>query len=414
MDLSGKRLLVLGGTISTYDVVKTARKLGAYVLVTDYLETGAAKEIADETAMVSTNDMEGLERLILSKGIDGVFTGASEFNIRNMIQICERMDLPVYITMEQWDICSNKNAFKRLCESQGVPVVREYHLTEELLEEDIEKICYPVIVKPVDSYSGHGISVCRDSGQLKEGYRKALACSNSHEVIVEQYMQGENVELYYIVQDGKVMLSAIADRYTDKNQNGSPIPTAFYHPSRHADLYLSKRNAQVCRMFEKFGLKNGTFFIESFLEEGEFYFYEMGLRLNATMEYCFVDHYNKVNVLEMMITYALTGKMKEESVEHTLDPKFAGAACEIVPILREGTIHRICGMQEILSLQEVIHCIQFYKENEKVRNPGTLDQSFARLHLVGKDRTDLDNTIRKIYSLLRVEDRQGKNMVIQL
>lgn len=34
LELEGKRLLVLGGTVSTYDVVSHAKELGAYVIVT--------------------------------------------------------------------------------------------------------------------------------------------------------------------------------------------------------------------------------------------------------------------------------------------------------------------------------------------------------------------------------------------
>ena len=113
-DLLGKKLLVLGGTLSTYDVVRTAKEMGIYVVVTDYLKDGISKQEADETAYVSTNDMEKLEKLIEDKGISGVFTGASEFNIRNMIMLCSRTGLPCYLNLEQWDTFSNKRKFKEI------------------------------------------------------------------------------------------------------------------------------------------------------------------------------------------------------------------------------------------------------------------------------------------------------------
>ena len=57
LELEGKRLLVLGGTVSTYDVVSHAKELGAYVIVTDYLDGGVSKEIADESYTISTSDL---------------------------------------------------------------------------------------------------------------------------------------------------------------------------------------------------------------------------------------------------------------------------------------------------------------------------------------------------------------------
>ena len=58
-----KRLLILGGTSASLDLVKNARKLGLYTIVTDNNTTGVAKEIADETAMVSTADIDALVEL---------------------------------------------------------------------------------------------------------------------------------------------------------------------------------------------------------------------------------------------------------------------------------------------------------------------------------------------------------------
>ena len=58
MNMAGKRLLMLGGTVSTYDFVKMAQEMGVYTIVTDNNpEPGPAKQIADEIAMVSTDDM---------------------------------------------------------------------------------------------------------------------------------------------------------------------------------------------------------------------------------------------------------------------------------------------------------------------------------------------------------------------
>ena len=63
-NLSGKKLLVLGGTSASLDLVKLAQSLGIYVIVTDEASTEhrVSKQIADEVAMISTDDMEGLAK----------------------------------------------------------------------------------------------------------------------------------------------------------------------------------------------------------------------------------------------------------------------------------------------------------------------------------------------------------------
>lgn len=409
-ELAGKRLLVLGGTIATYDVVKTAQKMGAYVIVADYFENGITKDIADETALVSTNDISGLAKLIKTKNVDGVFTGASEFNIQNMINLCTYINLPVYATLEQWNICSDKSRFKEMCRANGVPVVPEYRVPEgEVTWRDIE---YPLIVKPVDSFSGHGISICNDKRELTIGIEKAKYWSKSGKVILEKFMQGSNVEVYYLVQNGNPMLIAAADRYTNKEQNGSPVPVAFYHPSKWINIYLEKVDPAVRRMFENLQIKNGVFFMESFVENGKFMFYEMGLRLNATMEYHFVDYFNHFNPLKMMISYALTGSMGKE-VQSQNKPVFSGRGCEVALLLKPGRIEKIIGVDEVRSWTETIHMIQFYYEGNVIEETGSLDQNFARIKLVAENESILKQLIQKLYNTISVLDNNRREMLIK-
>ena len=101
----GKRLLELGTNVSSVDIVRYAKSEGAYVIVTDYLDAAhsAAKHYADECAMVSTQDIDGLCELAKAKNIDAVFCGASEMNILAAKQVADRLGFPFYFTPEQWE-----------------------------------------------------------------------------------------------------------------------------------------------------------------------------------------------------------------------------------------------------------------------------------------------------------------------
>ena len=48
MSVSGKKLLILGGTSASLDLVKNAKEMGVYTIVVDDREGGVAKKIADE------------------------------------------------------------------------------------------------------------------------------------------------------------------------------------------------------------------------------------------------------------------------------------------------------------------------------------------------------------------------------
>ncbi|WP_241147480.1 ATP-grasp domain-containing protein [Massilimicrobiota sp. An134] len=409
---NNKNILILGGTLSTLDVVKTAKKMRLKVTITDNLEGGVSKQYADEIINYSTDDYTNISKYIKENHIDGVFTGASEFNIKNMINICNQNNLPVYCNMMQWDTCSNKSRFKQLCKEYGVNTVPEYFIDSHDCSH-ISDEYFPLIIKPVDSYSGHGISICRNRNELNAGIKKALDNSKSKQIILEKYMQCDNVEVYYIVQDGHVELMTLSDRITRNDLNGSPIPTFFYHPSKHKDVYLQTTNEKVCKMFEKFGLENGVFFMESFFDGKDFYFYEMGYRLNATMEYKFVEYFNGFSPLEYMIQYAIEGKFGNQKIKD-VNKNFKGYACEIAPILKSGIIKNIIGLEDILKDKEVIHITQFYHIGDHIKTEGTLDQNFARIQIVSSTEEELHKKIDKIISQLHVIDENGNDLLLPL
>ncbi|MGI6122417.1 MAG: hypothetical protein ACOYH0_09065 [Saccharofermentanales bacterium] len=187
MTIEGKRLLILGGTSSSLDLVGLAKSMGVYTIVTDEKEKDVrvAKQLSDDHAMVSTADIDGLVELVKEKMIDGVFCGPSEFNIRNMIKLCEVSDLTCYTTMDQWNRCANKDEFAESCQKYCIDVPQKFYIHENMTDEELEAIDYPIIIKPVDSCSSIGISVCREKGEVSDAYQKAMDASICKRIIAE-------------------------------------------------------------------------------------------------------------------------------------------------------------------------------------------------------------------------------------
>ncbi len=190
-ELRGKSLLLLGSSTLSVDIVDYAKAQGVYTIVTDYLDSSPAKEIADESLNISTADVNTLVDLVNTRNIDAVFAGVSEFNIEKALMVCDQTGLPFYANKKQWDIATNKDKFKRVCREHGVPVVEEFSINNSFKQEDLSKIKYPVIIKPVDSSSSRGIYICKDEKDLKINYEKSLAFSKSKTILIERYMTCE-------------------------------------------------------------------------------------------------------------------------------------------------------------------------------------------------------------------------------
>jgi biotin carboxylase len=414
-----KTLLVLGGTAASLDIVKIAREIGVYTIVTDDRQDGAAKPYADEVVQISTTDHYGLVDFIRERGINGVFSGPSEFNLKNCMQVCELAGLPFYFTQEQWNICTNKESFKKLCQQFDVPSVPGYEIYEEFDQADLSGIQYPVIVKPVDGSSSKGISVCENEQELRKAHPVALAFSKAKRVLVERFIDNGGVGLSarYIICDGEYFLSLVGDRYVvDAKTRQSLIGAAAFFPSKYTDQYIRDIDANVQRMFKSIGIENGTLFMQALVENDKIFFHEMGLRLSGGLTYKMTDSLIGVNDVKMMISYALGEKMctneETERISPYLNGKYAGSLS--IP-LKTGIIGCIRGVEEIRNFTGVEDFTCYYQEGSEITQPmiGTLLQLFGRIKMTVDSKAELVSLIERIHSTLFVRNQSGKDMIFK-
>lgn len=421
MALEGKKLLVLGGTSASYDLVKIAKSMGIYVIVTDNsTQTSLTKNLADEIVSISTADICGLVDFVKKNNIDGAFCGPSEFNIGNLVKLCKEANLPCYCTPEQWALCSNKKTFKEYCIKNDVPTAQEYTIksfTDEISDKNVE---YPVIVKPVDGCSSKGISICHNRKEVLKAYNLALAASACKHVIIEQYIGngGSIFSFRYILDNGKYYPYLAFDTYiVDPIERKYLISAFTYFPSRHIDTFKNTLDANVRRMFADMGLKNGVAFIQAIPYKGKIYCHEMGYRLSGGMIYKITKSLMGINDMEMMIRFALGEPIiSDEEVQRIKTINSNKSIAQLMIPLNCGTIMSIEGLDEIRSLEGVDDFLQYYNVGDTIekKHLGTLAQHFGRFTLSAQTQDSIINLVNRIQCLLKIVDTEGNNMYTML
>lgn len=416
MSQTKKKLLVLGGTSASYDLVCNAKKMGIYTIVTDDNETGVSKAIADETAKISTVDLDALKALIEEKKVDGVFCGPSEFNLRNVIQLCEMAGLPCYTTMEVWDRCANKDVFKSYCRKYGVDCTPEYDIDLNTPKNELEKLDYPIIIKPVDGCSSAGISVCQNADDIPTALEKAYAASKSKKIIAEKYIEndGELFSVRYMLRDGEAFPYFLMDTYVADPIHRTSLISAYTHaPSKYAEYYLKNMDADVRRMLKGMGLRNGTAFIQSLPYKGKIYFHEMGYRLSGGMIFKLTEPLTHVHDMNMMLRYAVGGESITETEAAAIDLSCGGKiGGQLMMPLCTGTIGKIEGVEKIKEHPAVVDYLQYYHEGDTIeqRVIGTLGQHFGRITFIVNSEEEERNIIRYFQEMIRIYDIEGNRM----
>lgn len=416
MDLKDKKLLLMGGGAYVKGIKKYADEKGFYMVAVGSSANTPIRDIADEFYQIDTQNVDEITKLVKEKGIDGIFVGSSEVNIAPAITVSERTGCNFYSDRKQWDIISDKAEFKKLARQYGVPVTEEYKVTEEFLREDLDKIKYPVIVKPVDSSGARGMNACYNEEELKKYYLEALKWSKSKKIIVEELIEGgKEVFFHYTIQNGEFSLSMGFSKFKviSKERDYVSLPIFHMYPSSHIDIYIEKVDKAARKMFSEIGLKNGIVMLQGFDIDGEFKFFESGFRMGGEQMYVFTEHQNGLNSLEMMINYALTGQMADFKVSEKDNARFKWPCCNYYIPLKAGIITKVEGLDEVEKMESVLNITKMFEIGDEIFDTNALERVCMRLHVYGKTAQELAESLVRISSTLRILDQNGNEMQIE-
>ena len=410
-NLKGKRLLILGGMRISCEIVRTARKMGVYTLVADYnkIEDSPGKQIADEAIDLSVIDVDAVVNYVKNNNIDGVFVGFNDMLLPYYAEICEKAGLPCYGTKEQFDTLIAKDQYKALCRQFGVPTIPEYSI-------DDENIKYPVLVKPADSSGSRGITICHNRQELEAAVEVGKKASKTGKVLIERYMDGREVTVFWTFQNGNYYLSALANRHVKHNQGNDviPLPVGYTFPSVFLPKYQQEVEENCKQMFRHLGIKDGMMFMQCKVEDGTCYLYDLGFRPTGSLEYKILKRVCGYDPLEMMIRHALTGKMGEKDIVEKVNPMFDAPAFNVSCSCAPGTIKEIRGVEEVKGFPEVEDVVIAHYPGEIITEKmrGLLAQITVRVLGSVEKREGLLPVMQRINDTIHIVGEEGEELLL--
>lgn len=413
-EFEGKKLLVLGGIKTECDIVKKAQEMGAYVVVADFNPNCPAKEIADKTVAISATDVDAIVQLCKDEKIDGITTGFVDILMAPCYEACKRLGLPYYATSKMLTMATNKVDFKETCEQFGVPVPKTYVLGGEIPEDILREITYPVFVKPLDASGSRGAGCCNNEEELIKQFTEAVSYSASGNAIVEDYITGTEFLLDYVGVNGEFRLLSMFDRYMSPGR-GTAInySNVCLSPSKHIEQYYEEANPKILKMFKELGFTDGLIFLQGHTDGKRITFYEMGCRLGGSF-FNLEQAVLGLNPVEMIVRYALTGKMLssiDEVREHSADfPKVAMVA----NYLLEGedeTVARIDGVEEVKALDTYAALIQQRDVGCHIKKDTIVDKPVLSFYMVADNLDKAKETLAYMNEKIQVVNAEGKSLL---
>ena len=411
-----KKLLILGGNAETVPLVETANKMGVKTIVSSSNPESMAKACASVKYDLDATDIGAMVALAREENVSGVLPGMDDIFVPAYCKVCDVLSLPCYANSEIIEVFGYKDCFKATCERYGIHSVPEYYLDASLNPRDLARIHYPVMVKPVDCYSGIGMTECNSEEELKPAVEKAVWASKSGRFIVEKLMRSADVGLYYTFKDGECSLSCIYDRYTDdSNHKAGRVALGNIYPSKYIENYYSRMHDNALRLFKAMGIKNGVLLVQAFHEGEEFYVYDTGFRLQSEASNLLIEHFCRYDQRELLIHYALTGSEGDIHLPEVDDARLGGQyAASVWFLLQEGTVGEIEGLDQLQKDPCVVASVQRLYVGDEILPGwiGTEQQVMLRLFLASPTKKGLHDVILKYQNAIKVRDTAGKNMLV--
>ena len=407
--LKGKKLLVLGAYSAEIEIVNAAKELGVYTITTDNHENwneAPAKYVSNEALNISWSDITTLKDYCETKKVDGVLSGFSENRVLQGERLSRAIDKPFYANGADLETIFDKLKFKKACVEAGIVVPRQYSIGDS--------VHFPVIVKPADNGGSRGITICYNQNDLSQAYKKALQYSYSKTILIEEYINADDVMVFFTVHNGKSEVSAMCDRIMCRfDEKITQLPVGYMYPSKHLDTFVTYNQEKFQRLIRNLGVKNGLIAFQSFVRGNDVIPFDPTYRLDGTTSYHITEKCTSMNSLKMLISYSLTGSMGDDEYIKSHENPYFNKYCFQLPILlKKGIINRIEGLDGIMEMEDVILVRQSLFVGDELDKAADFSQMLCRIHLVADSLQNIIADISKIFAGIKVYGKDNEDLIL--
>ena len=300
-----KKILLLGGSAQQIIAIKTAKKLGYYTVLCDFLSDNPGQYEADKFYLVSTTDKEAVLAVAMEEEIQGVLAYASDPAAPTAAYVAEQLGLPTNPYKSVETLC-NKDLFRAFLKTHGFNAPTAQGFTD--MNIDTNRFNLPVIVKPVDSSGSKGATVLYSWENLENALEFAFSFSRSHRIIVEEFIEKKHEYLIggdIFIENGEVVLWGLLNCHRDEGVNPLvPVGKSFPLMLGEDDVEMIKDT--LTKMVNELGLKFGSVNVELIVDRNnKVWLIDVGPRAGGNMIPDLLGIIYNIDVVEMAVLAAM-------------------------------------------------------------------------------------------------------------
>jgi len=305
--------IVLAGTHPHIPLIENLKVRGYNVLLVDYLEAPPAARVADEHSLISTLAMDDVLALARERNAALVIATCVDRANVTAAYVAERLGLPAPYGFAMAELVANKLRMKEELARLGIPTAA-FRVLGSPAEASQLAMRFPVVAKPIDTGGSKGVRKAANPAELQLAVDEAFKVTRSAQILVEEFLEGEEVSADCLVQDGEPHVLVLRKRYVQRSVDGAVLsayasvsPAAISEAARLGILRITRDIARG------FGLRTTPLLVQFMVDGDDARVIEFAPRVGGGLNFRFVQLKAGVDIIDATVdaylgrTIALAG-----------------------------------------------------------------------------------------------------------
>ncbi|MDE7089078.1 MAG: carbamoyl-phosphate synthase (glutamine-hydrolyzing) large subunit, partial [Prevotella sp.] len=240
----------------------------------------------------------------------------------NLAVYLDEQHVPILGTQAQdIDGAEDRAKFSQMLNEMGVNQPEWSALTSmDDVNAFVEKVGFPVLVRPSYVLSGAAMNVCSNNDELERFLRLAANVSEDHPVVVSKFIENaKEIEMDAVAKDGEIIAYAISEHIEFAGVHSGDATIQF--PPQKLYVETVRRIKRISRQIAKALHINGPFNIQYMARQNDILVIECNLR--ASRSFPFVSKVLKINLIDWA-TKMMLGLPVERPAKNLFDLDYVG------------------------------------------------------------------------------------------
>lgn len=203
-----KNILLCDANFCVLPILQSIKSRGYTLSVLGALLDDPGHALADKSVDINYTDIKLLHKHIAENDYDGIVPGCNDRAYLSLAYVADKMDFPGFDSYETVLIIHHKDKFRAFAEKKNYPIPKAISNIDQ-----VDQLHFPILIKPVDSFSGKGINKADTVEEVKEHWEEAEQFSSNGLVVAEEFVEGKLFSHSAFIKDKKIVVDFFVNEY---------------------------------------------------------------------------------------------------------------------------------------------------------------------------------------------------------